>query len=243
MESGAIGDEQLTASSSFDVISVGPQNARIRKELASGAWCPKPQIKEGSYEFLEVDFKEVHVITGIETQGRYGNGTGREYTTHYMIEYVRMESPWIRYHNRSLIEVIDGNEETANSVRRDLDPPILASRIRIVPFSMYARTMCLRVEFYGCQYDEGLMFYSMNNDGSRLDNYDFRDKIFEKSTMFSHFTGTKKGLGLLTDGVIGVANPLENIISDDNVMPSWIGWNRLITSTITAANDIKSFLI
>ncbi|MFH4980380.1 hypothetical protein AB6A40_007089 [Gnathostoma spinigerum] len=54
MESGSIADSQLLASSSFDAISVGPQNGRIRTEKASGAWCPKPQIREGSYEFLQV---------------------------------------------------------------------------------------------------------------------------------------------------------------------------------------------
>lgn len=93
------------------------------------------------------------MIMGIETQGRYGNGTGREYTTQYVIEYLRPNSAWIRYHNRSLVEVMDGNEDTENAVRRDLDPPVVASRIRIVPYSTHARTMCLRVEFYGCLYN------------------------------------------------------------------------------------------
>ncbi|EJD76708.1 TK/DDR protein kinase [Loa loa] len=231
MESGEIGDSQLSASTSFDIISVGPQNARIRKELASGAWCPKPQIKAGSYEFLEVNFEQVYVITGIETQGRYGNGTGREYTTHYMIEYLRLDSSWIKYQNRALAEVLDGNEDTATVVRRDLDPPIVASQIRIVPYSTYARTMCLRVEFYGCPYNDALMFYSMNNDGSRIDSYDFRDKIFEKSNMISHFTNNKKGLGLLTDGIIATTNPLDDITGSENKIPAaWIGWNQLITN-------------
>lgn len=39
---------------------------------------------------------------------------------------------------------------------------------------------------------DALLFYSMNNDGSRIDNYDFRDKIFEESNMLSHFTNNKK---------------------------------------------------
>ncbi|VBB34958.1 unnamed protein product, partial [Acanthocheilonema viteae] len=202
----------------------------IRKELASGAWCPKPQIKAGSYEFLEVNFEQVYVITGIETQGRYGNGTGREYTTHYTIEYLRLNSSWIKYHSRALIEVLDGNEDTTSTVRRDLDPPFVASQIRIVPYSTHARTMCLRVEFYGCPYNDALMFYSMNNDGSRIDNYDFRDKIFEKSNMLSHFTNNKKGLGLLTDGVIATTNPLDDITGSNNIISAWIGWNQLITS-------------
>lgn len=54
MQSGDILDAQITASSSFDKQSVGPQNARLHSELASGAWCPKPQINSKSYEFLQV---------------------------------------------------------------------------------------------------------------------------------------------------------------------------------------------
>ncbi|KAL3989843.1 Protein tyrosine kinase family protein [Acanthocheilonema viteae] len=246
MESGEIRDSQLSASSSFDMISVGPQNARIRKELASGAWCPKPQIKAGSYEFLEVNFEQVYVITGIETQGRYGNGTGREYTTHYTIEYLRLNSSWIKYHSRALIEVLDGNEDTTSTVRRDLDPPFVASQIRIVPYSTHARTMCLRVEFYGCPYNDALMFYSMNNDGSRIDNYDFRDKIFEKSNMLSHFTNNKKGLGLLTDGVIATTNPLDDITGSNNIISAWIGWNQLITNgsveIVFEFSDVRKFM-
>lgn len=100
-----------------------------------------------------MNFEQVYVVTGIETQGRYGNGTGREYTTHYTIEYLRLNSSWIKYRSRALIEVLDGNEDTVTTVRQNLDPPIVASTIRIVPYSTYARTMCLRVEFYGCPYN------------------------------------------------------------------------------------------
>ncbi|VDN89487.1 unnamed protein product [Brugia pahangi] len=232
MENGDIEDSQLSASTSFDMISVGPQNARCELiELASGAWCPKPLIKEGSYEFLEVNFEQIYVITGIETQGRYGNGTGREYTTHYTIEYLRLNSSWIKYHNEELIEIFNGNDDTSTAVRQNFNPPIIASKIRIIPYSNYARTMCLRVEFYGCIYNDGLMFYSMNNDGSRIDNYDFRDKTFEKSNMFSHFTNNKKGLGILTDGIIATTNPLDDNTDSDKITPTrWIGWNQLITS-------------
>uniref|UniRef100_A0A0R3RQM2 Discoidin domain-containing receptor 2 n=1 Tax=Elaeophora elaphi TaxID=1147741 RepID=A0A0R3RQM2_9BILA len=238
MESGEIEDSQLSASSSFDMISVGPQNARCELCLAHLSTTM-------NYRQLQVNFEQVYVITGIETQGRYGNGTGREYTTHYTIEYLRLDSSWIKYHNRALIEVLDGNEDTATAVQRDLDPPIVASRIRIVPFSTYARTMCLRVEFYGCPYDDALMFYSMSNDGSRIDSYDFRDKIFEKSNMISHFTNNKKGLGLLTDGVIATTNPLDDITGGDNIISEWIGWNQLITNgsveIIFEFSDIRKF--
>lgn len=107
--------------------------------------------------------EKVYVIKGIETQGRYGNGTGREYTTHYRIEYVRMNTSWIKYHNRGLVEVLEGNEDTVTVVRQNLDPPIVAAQIRIVPYSTYPRTMCLRVEFYGCPYNGHFCRFSIFN--------------------------------------------------------------------------------
>ncbi|VDM40729.1 unnamed protein product [Toxocara canis] len=229
MESGVIEDSQITASSSFDTISVGPQNARIRKELASGAWCPKAQISKDVYEFLQINLDRVFTITAVETQGRYGNGTGREYPTEYMIDYVRDGDRWMRYQSRKLSHLLEGNVDTSTVVYRSLDPPIIASRIRFVPFSLHPRTMCMRVEIYGCKYDDGLMYYSMNHDGSRIGDYDFRDRIFENSQMKSTFSGTKKGLGLLTDGLIATWNPLSDY--DTNASnSSWIGWNQLMTN-------------
>ncbi|VDO38513.1 unnamed protein product [Brugia timori] len=150
MENGDIEDSQLSASTSFDMISVGPQNAR-RQTIDVDRWTLDV------YKLLQVNFEQIYVITGIETQGRYGNGTGREYTTHYTIEYLRLNSSWIKYHNEELIEIFNGNDDTSTAVRQNFIPPIIASKIRIIPYSNYARTMCLRVEFYGCIYN-GLVF-------------------------------------------------------------------------------------
>lgn len=101
MEDGRIADAQIGASSSFDALSVGPQNARIRTEKASGAWCPKAQIRNGSYEFLQLSLSAVHVLRGVETQGRYGNGTGREFAQTYMLDYWRPGTArWLRYRMR-----------------------------------------------------------------------------------------------------------------------------------------------
>lgn len=48
-----------------------------------------------------------------------------------------------------------GNENTMEAVRLELDPPLIASKIRIVPYSSRVRTACLRLELYGCN-DTGL---------------------------------------------------------------------------------------
>ena len=33
---------------------------------------------------------------------------------------------------------------------RNISPPIIARKIRLVPYSSYQRTVCMRVELYGC---------------------------------------------------------------------------------------------
>ncbi|CAO4385480.1 unnamed protein product [Caenorhabditis nigoni] len=220
MQNGDVLDAQITASSSFDKQSVGPQNARLHSELASGAWCPKPQINSKSYEFLQVTLNDTFLITSVETQGRYGNGTGREFASHYMIDYMRPGSQWIRYRNRSGHVYMDGNFDTTTPVIRALDPPIVASRIRIVPSSKNTRTVCMRAELHGWKH-EGVIYYSTVPDGSRLDTLDFKDNMFENSQMYTE-SGITRGLGLLTDGYVAQTSPFEK----NQMNNSWIGWNR-----------------
>lgn len=62
---------------------------RIRVEKAGGGWCPKQQVEKGIREYIEVDLKDVHVITGVQTQGRYDRGRGQEYAEEYTLEYWR----------------------------------------------------------------------------------------------------------------------------------------------------------
>lgn len=74
-------------------------------DKSGGAWCPKQQIAESINEFLEIDFSTVSVISGIATQGRYGNGRGQEYAEAFRLEYWRPElSLWHPYRRW------DGNE-------------------------------------------------------------------------------------------------------------------------------------
>lgn len=111
MQSGLILDSQITSSSSYNEITLGPSSSRIRTEKNGGAWCPKQQINSNVYEYLQINLKTLHVITMIETQGRFGNGQGVEYTEHYRIEYTRdkllpivssstTNATWIRYKDR-----------------------------------------------------------------------------------------------------------------------------------------------
>ena len=51
-----------------------------------------------AYEWLQVDFRGMHVISAIETQGRFGNGQGKEFTEQYRVEYWRPEfTAWKKF--------------------------------------------------------------------------------------------------------------------------------------------------
>ncbi|KAF8796884.1 Discoidin domain-containing receptor A [Argiope bruennichi] len=131
MESGDIKDHEINASSSYNEGSVGPQNARLDRELNGGAWCPERQISKDVLEYLEVYLPNLHVITAVATQGRFGNGQGREYTEEYMLEYWRPGlSQWKRFTDRKGVQIFKGNTNTYSSVKRIVDPPIIATKIR-----------------------------------------------------------------------------------------------------------------
>lgn len=50
-------------------------------------------------------------------------------------------------------QVLPGNVNTYLSVNQELELPFVASRIRFVPFSTHPRTVCMRVEIYGCPWE------------------------------------------------------------------------------------------
>jgi len=49
-------------------------------------------------------------------------------------------------------QVFHGNSNTYIAEVREISPAIIARRVRIVPHSTYPRTVCMRVELYGCQW-------------------------------------------------------------------------------------------
>lgn len=62
---------------------------RLRNDNNGGAWCPKHMVARGLKEYLQVDLLQMHVVTAIKTQGRFGKGQGQEYTETYVVEYWR----------------------------------------------------------------------------------------------------------------------------------------------------------
>ncbi|XP_076683005.1 discoidin domain-containing receptor 2 isoform X2 [Andrena cerasifolii] len=217
MESGNIPDSAITASSSY-VTNVGPRNGRLRKETAGGAWCPKSQIERGIREWLQVDLPGPHVITGVQSQGRYDHGRGQEYVEEYTLEYRRPGfTEWRRYKRWDNKEVLAGNSDTSTVVSHRLVPPIFANQVRILPHSEHRRTVCLRIELKGCQDTGGVASYTIPDsptvelgdisyDGKRQDNL------------------LTDGVGRLIDGDVGEDN--YRLDMGDGRGTGWVAWMR-----------------
>ena len=158
MESRDIPDSAITASSSYNEQSVGPLFSRLNSDVSGGAWCPQPQLDNAvsGSEWIAVNLTTRYTVTGIATQGRFGNGMGVEYVEEYWIEYSRDGGQtWTKWKNRKGNHMIRGNSDTYSIKRTRLEPNIVGvNMIRIVPYSEHLRTICLRFELFGCPFKD-----------------------------------------------------------------------------------------
>ncbi|XP_060568273.1 discoidin domain-containing receptor 2-like isoform X2 [Ruditapes philippinarum] len=224
MQSGSIPDEAITASSSFNDDSVGPKNGRIRTETNGGAWCPKSVIERDTYEYLQIDLGRLTVITMVEIQGRFGNGQGQEFTEEFLLEYQREDGgEWMRFRNKRGEERFEGNGNTYSAELRQVSPPIIGKRIRFIPYCRNPRTVCLRVELYGCTWEDGIVSYSMRQGDKRGAEVDFFDFTYDGiiSQNYLH-----DGLGQLTDGEEGDTNFRLDPQNLGIKGYEWVGWKN-----------------
>ncbi|XP_063215521.1 discoidin domain-containing receptor 2-like [Bacillus rossius redtenbacheri] len=221
MEEGRIPDAAITASSSYEYKSVGPQNARIRQEKNGGAWCPKAQISGDVHEYLEVDLGRPHLVTWAETQGRFGNGQGQEYAEAYLLEYWRRElNQWVVYKDSRGQKVLAGNSNTYLVVKQELELPFVASKVRFIPYSEHPRTVCMRVELYGCPWEQSIVSYAaprgeLAGPDSYLEDLSY-DGALDGATM-------RGGLGQLADGLYG-DDDFAPDLDGRGVDKRWVGW-------------------
>ncbi|CAF1093216.1 unnamed protein product [Didymodactylos carnosus] len=200
MESGIIPDGDISSSSSHDSSSVGPQMARIRTELEGGAWCPDKQIGPGIYEYIQITLPQLSYITMVETQGRFGNGQGKEYTEWYQVQYQRIDNEeWFTYRTKNNKTILSGNINTYLAEKYSITNPILAKRIR-------------NLFFLG-----GVVAYSAP-PSTRFTDVKLEDDTYDGTRSNALWFG---GVGKLVDGIIGEVTSSNKQLSSD-----WVGWNR-----------------
>ncbi|KAL0984909.1 hypothetical protein UPYG_G00150340 [Umbra pygmaea] len=179
-----------------------------------------------SFSFVQVDLRSLHFLALVGTQGRHADGHGQEFARSYRLRYSRDGRTWITWKDRSGQEVVSGNENTYDVVLKDLGPPIVARYVRFYPLADRVMSVCLRVELYGCLWNDGLVAYTapvghvMHLSGSPV--Y-LNDSTYDGSTEAGVQFG---GLGQLVDGVLGGDDFTDT--KELRVWPGYdyLGWSR-----------------
>ncbi|KYQ59141.1 Discoidin domain-containing receptor 2 [Trachymyrmex zeteki] len=200
-----------------------PRFLRLRQDKGGGAWCPRNMVTKEGKEYLEVNLHIPRLLTSTKTQGRFGNGNGVEYTEEYFVEYWRPGfNKWVRWRNRRGIELLVGNNNPYSEEEQIFDPAIIATKIRFIPYTSHMRTVCMRVELYGCSWTEGLVSYSMPQGIKRGSEVDLSDRTYDGREEAGYLSG---GLGQLVDGQKGPDN-FRLDVSGNGKGYEWVGWRN-----------------
>lgn len=132
-----------------------------------------------------------------------------------------------------------GNSNTYVANVNVLTPSIVASKVRFVPYSQHPRTVCMRVEVFGCRYEDALVSYSAPAGDEFAPNF-FLEDIYDGDE--SEEDGSlRKGLGLLSDGLFGETVSLMDTRSNPPSAHGWVGWaNRDSKPPVTLIFEFKT---
>uniref|UniRef100_A0A3B5MTZ7 F5/8 type C domain-containing protein n=1 Tax=Xiphophorus couchianus TaxID=32473 RepID=A0A3B5MTZ7_9TELE len=148
-EAGSVSPDQVTCSNQEQYTgwfsSWLPSKARLNSQGFGCAWLSKFQDNS---QWLQIDLKEVMVVSGILSQGRCD---ADEWVTKYSVQYRTDEKlNWIYYKDQTgNNRVFYGNSDRSSSVQNLLRPPIVARYIRILPLGWHTR-IALRLELLLC---------------------------------------------------------------------------------------------
>ncbi|KAK0146407.1 Discoidin domain-containing receptor 2 [Merluccius polli] len=227
MTGGQILDEDISASSQWSE-STAARFGRLDFDNGDGdgAWCPDVMSEsDGLKEYLQVDLRSLHFLTLVGTQGRHADGMGNEFAQRYRIRYSRDGTHWVAWQDRKGRQVIEGNRNPYDVVLKDLEPPIIARYVRFMPVTDHSMIVCMRVELYGCQWLDGLMWYSAPEGHQMI--YRGLD-VYLNDSVYDGIASDRltKGLGLLTDGTWGLDDFLHSPIYGMWPGYDYVGWTN-----------------
>ncbi|XP_077569129.1 retinoschisin 1a [Stigmatopora nigra] len=148
-EAGSVNPDQITCSNEDQYsgwfASWLPSKARLNSQGFGCAWLSKYQ---DNTQWLQIDLRDVTVVSGILTQGRCD---ADEWVTKYSVQYRTDEKlNWIYYKDQTgNNRVFYGNSDRSSSVQNLLRPPIVARYIRILPLGWHTR-IAMRLEMLVC---------------------------------------------------------------------------------------------
>lgn len=148
-EAGSVSPDQISCSNDDQYSgwfsSWTASKARLNNQGFGCAWLAKFQ---DNTQWLQIDLKEVKVVSGILTQGRCD---ADEWITKYSVQYRTNESlNWVYYKDQTgNNRVFYGNSDRSSTVQNLLRPPIVARFIRLLPLGWHTR-IAIRMELLLC---------------------------------------------------------------------------------------------
>ncbi|KAJ4920433.1 hypothetical protein JOQ06_013933 [Pogonophryne albipinna] len=148
-ESGSVTSDQISCSNQDQYSgwysSWLPPKARLNNQGFGCAWLSK---FNDLHQWIQIDLKEVQVMSGILSQGRCD---ADEWVTKYSIQYRSVETlNWIYYKDQTgNNRVFYGNSDRSSTVQNLLRPPIVARYVRLLPLGWHTR-IALRMELLMC---------------------------------------------------------------------------------------------
>ncbi|XP_053562480.1 coagulation factor V [Bombina bombina] len=158
--SGLIPDNQISASSNVDAWE--PRLARLHNGGSYNAWSA--EMTKTALPWIQVDFENQVLITGIQTQGA-SKYLKQYYITEFFIAYSKDKRKWTAFKGNSTVlqKMFDGNTDYTNVKENTFDPPIVARYVRVYPTKFYNRPT-LRMELLGCKMEGCSLPLGMENN-------------------------------------------------------------------------------
>nr|QHR82770.1 lactadherin 4 [Vipera anatolica senliki] len=152
MQTGAIADTQLTASSVYygflGLQRWGPELARLHNSGLVNAWTAS------SYDlnpWIQINLLKTMFISGVVTQGASRGGFS-EFVETYKISY-SLDGQVFEFYkdeNQTREKIFSGNTDKYTAVTNMFNSPVIAQYFRIHPVKFY-RGCTLRFELIGCE--------------------------------------------------------------------------------------------
>ncbi|XP_041458818.1 neurexin-4-like isoform X2 [Lytechinus variegatus] len=171
MESGAISDSMITASSSFSDRR-SPRYARLHQRDGDGGWTANPN-DESSAPSLTIDLGHRARVVAVATQGRYNSN---EFVKSFKLACSNDGEKWNFVLENQAEKTFQANTNNDDVIKISLPEPVEGRYIRFLPTS-YNNMISMRVELFGCLMDA----QSASFDGSNYLRWD----LYSESEMLN----------------------------------------------------------
>ncbi|KAJ8026546.1 hypothetical protein HOLleu_31406 [Holothuria leucospilota] len=172
MESGDITDEQISQASQ----QIPYMEGRFARLYGPRCWMPE---EWGTHYYIQIDFKGLHTITGVITQGGRSEGSSVTGPVVAWADSFRfLYRSRIHWDTWKVYKDLRGRPvefltypDPDTEIRHMLDRPVMTNGIRINPSGNF-KNYCIRLEFLGCDVRE--KGHTCEGENTKYDGYCLR---------------------------------------------------------------------